>query len=181
MSNTINLLPLKTKDQIKQEIIKFKYDLYTALFILVAVVIGVILMFIQAVLQFNISQVNNYTHTAMTTLSTYKSLAQGYVAVDKKYRQVKAIQVYTLSPTTVIDYITGLLPAGATLSNFSENPDGTFTVTIASTDYLSIAKLLVEFENKEVHIQSPVIKEINYEKSENIFNFIITGSYIKNG
>jgi|SRR5579872_1260238 len=181
MSNTINLLPVRTKDQIRQELTKFRYDLVTAIIIMGFVVVGVILLFVNALLDYNINNIQSYISIATNTLQSYNKLALNYYTIDKKINQVKIIQATEINPTDVINYISNLAPAGSSLSDFSLNSTETFTVTISSSNYLDIAKLLVELGNPKLKLKQTEIREIDYSKSQNILNFIISGVYSKNG
>jgi hypothetical protein len=181
MSNTINLLPVQTKDQIKQEVGKFKFDFLTSVVIMVIVVVGVVLMFVQAFLQFNITNINNNITTATNTLNSYKSLDEGYYLVDTKVQQLKVINNYKVDPTTVIDYLSNLVPSGSNISNFTLSQNNQFTLTISNTDYIAVAKFLVVLEEPNLDVKGTEIQSIDYDTTQNIYNFIISGDYVKNG
>ncbi len=179
MSNTINLLPVRTKDQIKTEFRKFKYDFITSIVILGVVLLGIFLMFIHAFLEYNLNQLNSNITKQMNVLKTYQNFIHGYQIIDEKAQQVKLINKNKVDPADVINYMYTLIPSGSTLSNFALDEQHNFTVTIASSNYIDIARFLVILENPQIRLTQTEIKGISFSKSQNIYNFVISGTYVK--
>ena len=180
MVNTINLLPIRSKDQIKKEIKKFKYDLITAVGIMAVVIIGVFIMFINSVLQFSVNSLTNKIKSATVTLNTYKPIAAQYYTVAKKVDQVKIIKSNRTNPNDVIYYLQSLMPTGSSLANFRFDASNAFTVSISSTNYIDIAKLLIRLEDRKLRLRNTEITAITYDHVLNSVQFVITGSYQKN-
>ena len=181
MSNTINLLPVRTRDQIRNEVKKFHYDFVTALVFMGFVVGGIILIFVNAFFTYSINSVNSNISTAKETLGTYKNLALGYTVVDRKVKQANFINLNKINPSDVIDYINSLLPGGSIVSNIGISSDGSFSMDVQNSNYVSVAKFLLTLENPKLKLKNTEIKSINFDHTQNIIMFQIIGSYIKNG
>lgn len=180
MANTINLIPVKTKEEVKKQVTKYRGDLITAVFILGVVILAVITVFINALLQFDITALDGVLGKATSTLSTYRGIAQGYYTVDQKIVQMRTISHGRLNPDEVLTYIAGILPANASLSNFTFSDNNQFIVTISSNDYIAVAKFLVTLENTDLRLKSTEIKQITFDHTQNIENFTISGTYVPN-
>lgn len=179
--NSINLLPVRSKDEIRKDLSKFKYDLLTMIIVMGVVIVGVILLFIQALFQYNITNIENYITTAKSTLSTYQKLGADYYVVERKVQEAQLINSGKVNPSDVIAYITSLIPSGATLSNFSLVQKTGVTVTVTSGSSIDVAKFLVAMEDPRIRLKDTEIREIDYSQEQNVYNFIISGTYVSNG
>lgn len=177
MANTINLLPVKTGEQIKTDLKKFKYDVYAALLILFTVTFAVIFLVVNAYMEYVVNTASSTLNSESKHLESYRPLAGQYYILNEKYTQAVSISSSKVDPDDIITYIQTLVPSSATLSDFSVTDKRSFTVTISSGNYLDVAKFLFALENPNLKLQGTEIKDIQLDHTQNIVNFVITGTY----
>jgi len=178
MNNTINLLPSKSKEQIKKDSKKFTYDFVTAVIILIVVFTGIATILINSVLTYNASQQTSYVKEATSTLDSYRTLAAQYASISERVQRVHAVQADRLNPTDVLQYIVSIVPGDMTLSNFSLDTADDYQVTISSPNYISVAKLLVTLENPSLRLNQTELNQITYNSNTNVFDFQVSGVYV---
>ena len=178
MTNTINLVPTKSKEAIKKAQKKFRYDIYTAIVVLSIVGVGVILFVVNTFYNIRVASSESAKKEGYNALTKFKPLIDKYETVDVKASQIKILREEGLSPVVAYTYLKNGAPSDFVFSNYALDTNNRFSATVTATNYINIAGFLNKLgSNSLEQITNTNLTSIVFQHAANTITFVITGTY----
>lgn len=147
MDKSINLVPQKTYQEKKSNLINYVVDILTAFAILILAVIALIIVNIDYSKSQDAKSLTKQVTTLQSNISTYNSISQQLVIVQKLIEQYNLINKSNSSQSTILDNINAVRPSDVSITTYTYK-NGVISLTASSNNYLSLVSFIESLSEK---------------------------------
>ncbi len=175
MANTINLVPVPTREQVIKEVKKFKVDFYSALILLAFVAVAGVLLVVDSIYSVIVNSDKNVISNLKVELSNYSVIAGGMYVAKEKSSFISNIQNNAFNPINFFNFFNQSLPTGAYLQNVDLNGRN-FSMYIYSPNITTLS-IYIDTLYKNTNISGLTVSSLVYSQNSNQAGYSISGIY----
>ncbi len=173
MKNEINLLPQKTRDDVKRERTTFYVDLVSAIVLIVVELSSFVLILLSQGLQKKVDAAKVSYQKNQVTINSFSKVNNLINNINYRYSNIVAIQKTFYNPIDVFHKLKLVTPSNISIYDINYDYNGNISYYAQAPDVLSVAKymfIMTENNSQNKYFNNTQISSLSISSGSITFN-----------